>query len=266
MIDVAAVGPRALLSCAAPPGSGYTCTTTSVDVQGLGEGARPVLGRARRGDQQQEAMPLLAVHSYADAGGCLQASVVVLNATAGALHEGGLAAALLGLLLGEEEAAAGGPQQAPPSADAHSNGGPAGSSGSGRTVYVAAAVHLPQGKDTDLFVYCMNSGVVPAVLPPHKVLAAPTRIRDGVLACLLHVLRVSGTPTCCLLVPGNKPPASSNDPLLTDSVPACNVLGQAAAAVAGLQYDPACLGSVASMYRWYAQQAQQVSGSEVMYA
>jgi hypothetical protein len=69
----------------------------------------------------------------------LQASVVVLNATVGALHEGSLAAALLGLLLqGEEE-------ENGLSADAHSNEGP--TSSSGRTIYVAAAAHLQHGKD-----------------------------------------------------------------------------------------------------------------------
>ena len=82
-------------------------------------------------------LPTTKAQNY---GAALQASVVVLNTIVGPLHEGGLCAALLGLLL------EGGQDQAPPpSAAADSNGGPASSSGG--TVYVAAAVHLQHGKD-----------------------------------------------------------------------------------------------------------------------
>ncbi|GLI63771.1 hypothetical protein VaNZ11_006846, partial [Volvox africanus] len=78
----------------------------------------------------------------------------------------------------------------------------------------------------------------------------PIRVRDGLLAALLHVLEVSGTRACCLLAPGYKPPAATPPDRLGSSA-ACDAIGGALAAAVGLQYSAEKCRSVRALYRWF---------------
>ncbi|PNH11133.1 hypothetical protein TSOC_002054, partial [Tetrabaena socialis] len=291
IVDVAAVGARVLLTLQPPAGwavreVALTLEGVSSSTGGQGESSepRPVLARGGEarpcssGDGGAEAAvaePALLVRNFyesaaaADSEARPQVSLLVLNAVLPEEAQAEAAAAVLGLLErpagGEGEGSgAGGAasrQQAQQGAVEGAGGGPLG----GAQVYVAAALlmqHVAQPEG--LYQHLLNGAQPPPSGPPLPALPAgpAARVRDGQLAALLHVLAVSGTPACCLLAPGHKPPSSTTLDL-PGSAAACDALGGALAALLGLQYEPGACRAVRALHKWFV--PENTAGSDVMY-
>ncbi|EFJ49111.1 hypothetical protein VOLCADRAFT_90409 [Volvox carteri f. nagariensis] len=189
-------------------------------------------------------------------------SLLVLNAAVPEEWQGELAAAVLELLTraGQQQQ-----QQQQLLQDGEEE---TSTENDGATAAAAAAVAADGGREREVTM-------VAAMLlqqqqqPKAAAAAAATatalshlRVRDGMIASLLHVLSVSGTAACCLLTQGHKPPAATTLDLPV-SVQACDTIGTALAAAFGLQYDAQKCRTVRALYKWFV--PEKSAGSDVMY-
>ncbi|KAG2491653.1 hypothetical protein HYH03_010023 [Edaphochlamys debaryana] len=265
IVDVAAVGARVLL--ALQPPAGWQVREVALEVKGLGDGSadggvlRPVLSASSgpEGDPGPAAPALLVrnIYSPGAAEDSPQVSLLVVNADVPEGAQAELAAAMV------ELACSGGP------------GGGAQGEGQQQAVLLASAMLLTQLPSPAGLYQHLIHGAPPAVplLPPlpladaasaaaPSAAAQPLRVRDGLLAALLHVMAASGTPACCLLAPGHKPPSST--PLdLPGSAAACDALGAALSPALGLSYDPAACRAVRATHKWFV--PEKTAGSDIMY-